>query len=115
VHSHFRYKNSYSIERVLIEYVPTALYRAVVVVSPVNARASSSGTSSTIPTFSHNEQVRFRFIAVKLLLLRPVSILQLVSDCISHSTFRVLCKKVSLVTVMCPTAVYSWGLAIYQR
>jgi hypothetical protein len=72
-------------------------------------------TSSTIPTFSHNEQVRFRFVAVKLLLLRPASVLQLVSDCISLSTFRVLCNKVSLATVMCPTAVYSWGLAIYHR
>jgi hypothetical protein len=63
----------------------------------------------------HNEQVRFCFIAVKLLLLRPASILQLVSDCIRLSTFRRLCKKVSLATVMCPTAVYSWGLAIYHR
>jgi hypothetical protein len=33
-------------ERVLIDYVPTALYRAVVVVSPVNARVPSSSTLS---------------------------------------------------------------------
>jgi hypothetical protein len=39
--SYFRAKNSYSIEHRLIDYVPTAFYGAVVVVSP-DARAASS-------------------------------------------------------------------------
>jgi hypothetical protein len=40
-----RAKNSYSIERRLMDYVPTAFYGAVVVVSP-DARAASSSSLS---------------------------------------------------------------------
>ena len=43
--AHFEAKNSYSIEHRLMDYVPTAFYGAVVVVSP-DARAASSSNLS---------------------------------------------------------------------